>query len=346
MKHIVAFLIVVVFYLPLIAQNNNTNFDDKGLTNNFYDNSPTNSLSKIALRIEGEIVSPGNVDFSVLPKSSVIVKESIFDSDSLKFIGAYRYDGYSLLNILNYFVLNKSNAKDFPPIVDLFIEIENDKNEVVVFSWGEIFYASNLNAIILATDVMRIIPEKSKEMWELPVDCKIVCATDYISERNISNPVKITVKSYKNNSIKIVKGKNPSYSPDFSFYKNDEKLKVYNNYPENSSLSLMKTIFYGKGRGLHSTKIQNGLSLSHLIESNINPTKEAFKKGLIVLVSDDGYRTVFSYSELCNRNDGGEALLIYNKNAVNGGVFRLIAGFDFFSDRAVKSISSIYYIEQ
>jgi len=45
---------------------------------------------------------------------------------------------------------------------------------------------------------------------------------------------------------------------------------------------------------------------------------------------------------LLNRNDQQEFLLVKYKENEDGGLFRLFAAFDFFSDRAVKSVSEIH----
>ncbi|MBN2862324.1 MAG: hypothetical protein JXN62_04120 [Bacteroidales bacterium] len=56
----------------------------------------------------------------------------------------------------------------------------------------------------------------------------------------------------------------------------------------------------------------------------------------------DGYRCALSYSELFNRNDQQEFLLIKYKEGEEGGLFRLFAAGDFFSDRAIKSVTEIH----
>jgi len=108
------------------------------MTNNFYDNTETFPLPVKYLIIEGEIANPGKVDFSELLAHSVIVKETLLDSASGdSFVGAYRYDGYSLFDILDKRILKKANSAEFNPIIDLYVEIENAGGQKVVFSWGE-----------------------------------------------------------------------------------------------------------------------------------------------------------------------------------------------------------------
>ena len=124
------------------------------MTNNFYDNVETYALPVKDLYIEGEVANPGKVDFSVLPVHSVIVKETLLDSaGGDRFAGAYRYDGYSLFDILNNSILKKANSAEFRPIIDLYVEIENGSGEKVVFSWGEIYYPNNLHKILIASGV-------------------------------------------------------------------------------------------------------------------------------------------------------------------------------------------------
>jgi hypothetical protein len=58
-------------------------------------------------------------------------------------------------------------------------------------------------------------------------------------------------------------------------------------------------------------------------------------------VGKDGYRCAVSYSELFNRNDLQEFLLVRTEPGEDGGLFRIFAASDFFSDRAIKSVSEI-----
>ena len=110
--------------------------DSSDMTINFYDNAETFPLPVKDLYVDGEIANPGKVDFTGLPLHSVIVKEALLDTTgSDRFVGAYRYDGYSLFDILDKRILKKVNSSEFKPIIDLYVEIENEKGEKVVFSW-------------------------------------------------------------------------------------------------------------------------------------------------------------------------------------------------------------------
>lgn len=317
--------------------------DTSDNTNNFYDNTETNSLKVSELIIEGEISNPGKADFSKLPVHSVIVKETLLDSaGGDDFVGAYRYDGYSLFDILNLCKIKKANAEEFNPIIDLFIEIENAMGEKVVFSWGEIYYPNNLHKILIATGVSRIVPSKTKDLWPLPGNSRIVAATDLITERNIANPVKITVRSFPK-SFKVDRGISPMYSSEFKLFNESKQIAALAPVTEEENITF-NTIFYGRGKGIHSTSPFRGLMLKDFIGKYFPLNRTNIQSGIMCLVGLDGYRCAVSYSELFNRNDQQEFLLVRTEPNENGGLFRIFPACDFFSDRAIKSITGIYLI--
>jgi hypothetical protein len=347
--------IIALFGLFIFAcsvEKADKNDDDKYLrpltadtvdaTNDFYDNAETYSLPIQALSIEGEIENPGIVDFSKLPLRSVIVKETLLSDDGDKFVGAYRYDGYALYDILNQIKLNKKNKEEFSPIIDLYVQIENDKGEKINISWGEIYYPNQFQEIIIASKVMRIVPSKTNDLWPLPEVSKLVVSRDLITERNISNPVKITVKSYPK-SFETIKGLKPLYSPKIDIYKENQIVETLTENPKDLQIEKFNTIFYGRGRGIHSTQPFTGVMLKEVLAKHVSFTKKNIREGLFLVVAKDGYRGIFTFSEIMNRNDQSEILLICRPETTNNGIFRLFPACDFFSDRAIKGINEIYF---
>jgi hypothetical protein len=318
--------------------------DSTDMTNNFYDNTETFSLPVKDLVVEGEIENPGKVDFSQLKKHSVIVKESLLDSaGGDRFTGAFRYDGYSLFDILGERIIKKSNAEEFNSIIDIYIEVENESGGKVVFSWGEIYYPNNLHKILIASNVSRIVPSKTKELWILPEKSRIVSATDLITERNISEPVKITVRSFPR-SFTTVKGMSPMHSPGFILFDKTIRIGEITEIPRQINNETFSTIFYGRGKGIHSTLPWTGPLLKEILVPYYPLLKEKLQKGIMCLTGKDGYRCAVAYSELFNRNDQQEFLLVKTAPGEDGGLFRVLAVSDFFSDRAIKSLSEIHLI--
>jgi hypothetical protein len=352
MKAIVIFFVILVSLISCrpepgkpsekLSDSDRQIIDTADMTNNFYDNTETIALPVKDLVIEGEIVNPGKVDFSKLSKRSVIVKEALLDtSGSDRFVGAYRYDGYSLFDILNDRILRKANSSEFKPIIDVYIEVENDKGQKVIFSWGEIYYPNNLHKIIIASDVSRIVPSRTKELWPLPAESRIIAGNDLVTERNLASPVKITVKSYPR-SFKVDRTMTAMYSPDIKIYDNSKQSGKLENLPGNLNNQTFNTIFYGRGRGIHSTTPFTGVLLKDCLAQYYQFNRANLQSGILCLAGVDGYRCVLSYSEVFNRNDQQEFLLIKSTKEEDGGLYRIFAACDFFSDRAVKSVGEIH----
>lgn len=309
-------------------------------TNDFYDDAETIKLQTPGLEILGEIANPGNISFETIPLHSVIVKETLLQDGKDKFIGAYRYDGYSLYDILNKAILKKNNEAEFPPIIDLYVEVENAKGEKAVFSWGELYYPIHRHEILIATQVARIVPSKTKDLWPLPVDSRLVVASDLLTHRNISNPTKITVKSYSG-KYDIVKGLSPMYSKSFTISDESKLLAEITNLPTDLDSHTYPAVFYGRGRGIHGTTPFTGIMLKELLSRYVKTDEANLKTGLFVIAGKDGYHATFSFSEVMNRNDQAEFLVTSSEKEADGGAFMVYPAADFFSDRAIKSVESM-----
>ncbi len=310
-------------------------------TNDFYDDAPTNPLKGARkILVTGEVQKEMTVDISRLPLHSITVKETTLSDSAAGFTGAYRYDGYSLYDILDKVVLKKKNEAEFPPIIDLYVEVTNDRGESVIFSWGEIYYPVNRHRLLIATSVARIVPSKAKDLWPLPTETKIVAGNDLVTSRNISNPVKITVKSL-DSKYAINKGMTPLFSETMRICVNGKQRSIMTALPEPVNLETYQTVFYGRGMGIHGTTPFRGAMLSELLKGHYRTSAEALRQGIVVIAGVDGYRAAFTLSEIVNRNDQQEVLLIGSDNYEDAGRFSLFPAGDFFSDRAIKAIMEI-----
>jgi len=339
MKNLQIFILMVAF--ALIAQT----VISQDITNDFYDDAETFSLKgATTIQVTGEIGNPGEIDIIKLQPRSLIIKEALADGDSNRFIGAYRYDGYSLCDILNHIILKKKNEAEFPPIIDMFVKVENDRGESVVISWGEIYYPVHRHEIIIATRVARIVPSKTKDLWPLPDETKLIAGHDLLTERNISNPTKITVFS-ASASYPVNREMSPLFSPTIKIYYGDTYLDEMVISTVSAQKQKYETIFYGRGRGIHSTTPFQGSLIKEILRPYFSINRKSLRTGYFVIASVDGYRCVYTFSEIFNRNDQSEMLLIEDQKNDDGGAFRLFPPADFFSDRAIKAVSEIRLLE-
>jgi len=172
--------------------------------NSFYHRTAETELKTGALRVDGEVREPGKVNLKKFFKREVIYKQAVRnDSGQLAFIGAYRYRGYSLFDLLNPFILEKKNAKEFVPATDVYIIIENDSGDRVVFSWAEIFLGHNMHQVLIATEQADVEPYKVKVSYPKDSVWKVVAANDLFAYRELKNPSRIVVKSFDRKHYEI-----------------------------------------------------------------------------------------------------------------------------------------------
>jgi hypothetical protein len=313
-------------------------------TNDFFDNTPSKQLpGSLKIEVSGEVANPGTVDLGRLPLRSLIVREVRPAKDGVTFVGAYRYEGYSLLDILNDRTIAKKHGADFKPQTDLMVSVENAAGEKAVLSWGEIFYPAVLHRVIIAGQAAPIIPHETKENWPLASGVKLVCANDLLSERNIENPVRITVFTAPLD-IANKKGLKPLSVPGFQVLQPGKQAVAFDATALPAEKRVFPSVFYGRGKGFHGFQQFSGTLLKEALKSFIILDRETLRRGYLVAAAVDGYRISMSCSELFNRNDQAEFLLLDHGEGQEGGRYAIFPAPDFFSDRALKAVSAIHFL--
>jgi hypothetical protein len=140
----------------------------------------------------------------------------------------------------------------------------------------------------------------------------------------------------------VVKGLSPMFSRQVRLFDHNTVIGLITDYPPDTKEVIYNTIFYGRGRGIHSTEPFAGLMLKDILAGTYKITRENLKTGIMCIAAEDGYRCSLSFSELFNRNDQQEFLLVKTDPEEDGGLFRVFPASDFFSDRAIKSVSEIH----
>lgn len=332
-KCFIAALVMIFCAVTINGQENN----------DFYDNTGTVSLKGPDIIVGGEVSNPGKANLEVMNKRSVIVREAFFDDKGEpSFTGAYRYDGYSLFDILKERYVDKEDREEFGPVIDLLVIVENDEGERVVLSWGEIFYPQTLHRIIIATGVSPIIPTRSRDQWPIPERTRLVCSVDMISERNISNPSRITVLTQPM-SFPADRELEPLYSGRVTVHHTSGRETEITSLEEYTPSREYPSIFYGRGRGFHGIRCFRGKLMKSVLGEGMDISSENLRTGYLVVSAADGYRITMTFSELFNRNDQCDFLLIDRGEDSEGGRFLIYPAADFFSDRAVKAITDIYF---
>ena len=322
----------------LLCTSSNIIFSQSTGQDSLSTESETIDFEITSIRIDGEVENPGVVDLSQLPLRTVRIKElAVDDTGRQQFKGAFLYTGYSLFDVLNTIKVKKANEKEFSPSTDLYVIIENEKRQRAVFSWGEIFYARNDSRIMLSKRVKAINPSKLKAKWPLPTGPRLVCADDLNNVRSVNDPSKLIVKSFA--------GSFPAEQPQDMY---SAEIKIVN---RSQSFSVGKigpsvefrtyvSVGYGHGMGYKGVQTVVGYLLKDVLDSvklDLNDSRES----IAVVSAKDGYRAVFSISEIFNRNDNQDFLLVDQRESKKDGRYSLFASPDFFVDRNVKAIEKI-----
>jgi hypothetical protein len=310
-------------------------------TNSQFDDSEVKTYNPKSILIQGEVQSAGAVDLSGLPLRSVPIKELAFENGKQVFKGAYFVSGYSLYDILNRAKIKKAPENTFKPPVDLYVIIENDKGEKAVFSWGELFYKDSFDILITKT-IQAINPARAKITWPLPEEPRLISARDLLNVRFISNPTRITVKS----NFEGGNGEKPKdiYSPEIKIATRTNTASV-RDFGASIGQRTNEGILYGHGMGFKEVFNGSGYLLKDVLAAHAPLTPERLKKAFVAIAAKDGYRVVFSASEILNRNDNHDFILNDLKDAANGGRYTLIVTSDFFADRDVRSVEKITLVE-
>jgi hypothetical protein len=313
--------------------------------NSMYHQTQATKLNVGELSMEGEVKNPGKINLDQFYQHEVMVKEARFDKEQgITFIGAYRYKGYSLFDLLHPYNHQKKNKEAFPPAIDLFLTIENDKGEKVVFSWSEIFHTNIPHQIIIATEMAPIVPYKKEVDYPVSNAWKVVAANDLFAYRMLENPVKVTVESFDEKVYEIQKGMKPMYSPSVRVVLDSGEEFVIEQVANDAAYAKYYSSFYGMGMGYHPAEYFSGPALSTLLEAKFDLFDASrIAGGLVCFVGLDGYRTMYSYSELFNRTDQVAPILSVPEKPEDGGFYRIFHPADFYADRSVKSLKEIYF---
>lgn len=314
---------------------------ESGANNYFNTESPTSLEIAKEILITGETDGDQTVLLENMPWHSVTLREVVMDGDSAKFLGTFRYDGIALCDILSSIKVKKDSKDDFYPPVDLYVEIWNDDGEFATFSWGEIIYSANVYNIIIAKSATRVIPSKTSEKWDIPTNGKLVVGTDLYAERGISNPTKIIIKSLKGN-FKVDRDPEKFYAETLEVIKSGQTISTCTSLPDNLAKLDRRTIYYGHGMGYKGVRTFSGVRIDGLLRDLYPMGKSDLRTGLVCIEAVDGYRASFSLSELVNRVDGMEPLLMFGDGAEKGREsFSIYSDNDLFADRSIKGVNKI-----
>ena len=310
-------------------------------TNSFFDDSDVTSLPARSILVQGEVQDPGTVDLTPLPLRNVAIKEVGIEKGERVFKGAYFVSGYALYDVLSAKKYKKSPENAFAPPVDLYVVVENENGDKAVFSWGEIYYRNSFDILITKT-IQPINPARAKASYPLPEVPRLICASDLLNVRFIHNPTKITVRSF-HGPVSKEKPKD-IFSPEVRIVSKGNSFAV-TDIPASIEKRTYSDVGYGHGMGFKGAQNVAGYLLKNLISSNLKISPEMLGNYIAVASARDGYRSVLSLSEIMNRSDNQDLLLLEKRDSPGEGRYTLYPAGDYFADRDVKAVEKIELLD-
>lgn len=313
--------------------------------NSYYQQGEKKSMKSGDIKVVGEVEKEVSVDLKKIYKRSIVAKEFGKTPDGKgEFIGAYSYVGYSLHDILHPVKLKKKNSEIFRPNVDLYVEVENAKGEKVTFSWGELFFTHHPHQVLIAIEAAQVKPHKVETDYPVSATWRLIAANDFYNTRYLENPVKITVKSFDKKEYVVNRELDPLYASDVVLSLPGMESVSLNEAALKGDPLKYETVFYGMGMGYHPNDGFSGTSFNTLMQPYFNSLQEAhWKSGMVCFAAADGYRAVYSFSELFNSiNPVHTMMVVQEENSVNGR-FRVFHPGDFFADRSVKALNEVLF---
>ena len=335
MKWSICLLFIALFIGSLGAQDLDQN------TNSLFDDSEIKTYNPQNILVQGEVQIPATVDLSRLPLRSVPIKELALENGKRVFKGAYFVSGYSLYDILNSVKIKKAPENTFKPAVDMYAIVENGKGEKSVFSWGEIYYRDSFD-ILITKSVQAVNPARAKIAWPLPGEPRLICGGDLLNVRFLSNPTKITVKSYY--EVGAPEKPKDTYSPEIRIVTKAGAASIRDLGPSVEKRNY-ESVLYGHGMGFKEVLNVAGFRLKDVLSTSVNLAPEHLRNAIVVASAKDGYRVVFSASEIMNRNDNHDYLLNDLKDSPDAGRYTLVVTPDYFADRDVRSVEKIALVD-
>ncbi len=307
--------------------------------NSLFENAEPKSYAVKSVLVQGEVQNPGYVGLDSLPLRSSAIKELGMENGKQVFKGAFFVTGYSLYDILDSKKFKKDPENKFSPPVDLYVIVENEKGEKATFSWGEIYYRNSFD-ILIAKTIWAINPSRAKTKWALPEEPRLMCGSDLLNIRFLSNPTKITVKSFHGN-LPDEKPKD-IYSAEFKIVTSAGSVSI-GEIGSSAEKRTLNNVRYGHGMGFKDVQNLTGFRLKDLIELRLNPGD--VRDSIAVVSAKDGYRVALSASEILNRNDNQDFILVDRKGSAEDGRYLLFEAGDFFADRDVRSVEKIEFMK-
>lgn len=306
----------------------------------------------LSLTVDGKVKQTYHFtshSFRLLAKARIRTPEV---SPEGEILGAYIYTGIPVLYIMEGIVTEKNPSAAFDRPLDMVVIFTSSSGQTAYFSYGELTTAGDSLPITLAYHREPILPAKNPENYtrnkyrENITGLRLICPREPGTARYLDNVVRmsLTLLSTPDRLLPAQKKNRDCSSTSI------ECIEDNNKWPalfENIPLKKISNWFrIGHGRGIKGDHLYTaeGYHLPSFLKHNFPGCSAG---DFFIFVACDGYRGLFSGSEIFRTTAGDSLLLLKTLNGKppQGGI-TLGATADFFVDRCVWGVTHILRVKQ
>jgi hypothetical protein len=283
--------------------------------------------------------------FNALATARVRTREV---SSEGKFLGAYRYTGVPVYNILNGIAPAKPADAAFDRPLDMVVTFTNRSGRSVHFSYGELTMSDDCSPVMLAFHREEIKPTKNSDEYDKNIftesitGLRLICPREPDTERYLDEVVTMTFQIPKTPDAMLpVMKKGTTCSAESLSCIRDGKAStaVY------SGVKVQRVAHWirvGHGRGYKGIDSAEGYNLRSFLTKNFNGCGD---DDFFMFIACDGYRVLLSGREIFSTDDGDSFMLLKSLNGKKPVGNNMLAPVkDYFVDRDVWGLSHIVLI--
>lgn len=305
----------------------------------------------LSLTVDGKVKQPYHFVGESFRKMAKIRIRTPEISSGGEILGAYIYTGIPVLYIMEGVAAEKKETDVFDRPMDMVVVFTSYSGEKAYFSYGECTTADDTRPVILAYHREQVLPsvdpgKYTRNKYRKNIaGLRLICPRDPDDSRYLDNVVRVTLLRLPtpDNLLPVMeKGKKCS-STSIECVAGEKKWPAaYDNVPVKKVSDWFRI---GHGRGIKGTTLftASGYHLSSFLKRNF---PDCSAGDFFIFVACDGYRSLFSGSELFRTAAGDSFLLLETMNGkpLEGGpTVGAIA--DFFVDRCVWGVTHVVRVK-
>ncbi len=301
--------------------------------------------SALALTVGGEVNREYKFESADLTKLATTRIRTREVTSAGEYVGAYAYVGIPVVHILEGVEPNKESNADFDRPLDMIVTMTDSSGQSTHFSYNEICMVDDAYPVTLAFFREPVLPSKAPEAYtgnkykNNVKGLRLISPADADIERYLDDVKTITLRTPKVDLEELPAQKKGAECSSDSLVRCAAGDCSPATLEELDKATVRDWIRVGHGMGYKGVSTASGYSLVSFLEGNFPSDREG---SFYLFVACDGYRSLFSGTEIFGTAAGRESMIITEMDGESpSGGFTLGPVRDYFVDRNLRGLSHI-----